>query len=172
MLRLNTIQAQPGATKQRKRLGRGAGSGHGATAGKGDKGQLARSGGTSRPGFEGGQMPLYRRIPKRGFTNVFRRSSAEVNVDQLDRLDAKAGAEVTLDRLVGENLLKGRFDRLVILGGGAVKRAFTVKAHRVTSSAKAKIEKAGGEVELLPIPGPKPRPERRRKDAKPQKAAT
>ncbi len=172
MLRLNTIQAHPGATKRNKRLGRGSGSGHGPTAGKGDKGQLARSGGSVRPGFEGGQMPLYRRIPKRGFTNVFRRPSAEINVGDLDRLDAKAGGEVTLDRLVGEGLTQGRFDRLVILGGGETKRVFTVKAHRVSSSAKTKIERAGGRVELLPIPGPKPRPDRRKKAKAAAKAAT
>ena len=86
MLRLNTITAQPGATHYKKRLGRGSGSGHGPTAGKGDKGQLARSGGSVRPGFEGGQMPLYRRVPKRGFTNFARRSNAVLNLHDLEKL--------------------------------------------------------------------------------------
>src|SRR4051794_2763310 len=99
MLRLNTIKAQLGATHKRKRLGRGSGSGHGPTAGKGDKGQLARSGGTSRPGFEGGQMPLYRRIPKRGFTNPGRRAIAIINVSDLERLDPKAVKVVSLESL-------------------------------------------------------------------------
>src|ERR1700678_4108921 len=89
MLRLNTIKAQPGATHYKKRLGRGSGSGHGPTAGKGDKGQLQRSGGSVRPGFEGGQMPLYRRIPKRGFTNVARRSYVLLNLHDLEKLTIK-----------------------------------------------------------------------------------
>src|SRR6478609_5929874 len=97
MLRLNTIKAQPGATHKRKRLGRGAGSGHGQTAGKGDKGQLARSGGVSRPGFEGGQMPLYRRIPKRGFKNIGRRTNAVLNLFELDTLGT---TEINLENLV------------------------------------------------------------------------
>src|ERR1700739_2880762 len=99
MLRLNTIKAQPGATHKRKRLGRGSGSGHGPTAGKGDKGQLARSGGSVRPGFEGGQMPLYRRIPKRGFKNFARRSNAIVNLGDLEKLDAKSFSEISLETL-------------------------------------------------------------------------
>src|SRR3954453_2050885 len=95
MLTLNTIKAQPGATHKTKRLGRGSGSGHGPTAGKGDKGQLARSGGSVRPGFEGGQMPLYRRIPKRGFTNIARRAIAVLNLTDLERLDPKVFAEIS-----------------------------------------------------------------------------
>jgi large subunit ribosomal protein L15 len=154
MLTLNTIKAHPGATTKRKRLGRGSGSGLGATAGKGDKGQLARSGGHSRPGFEGGQMPLYRRIPKRGFTNIARRSIAIVNVGDLNSYNGK---EVSLEALVASNWIKGRYDRLNILGTGEIKKALTVKAHKVTSSAVAKIEKAGGKVEILPLPGPQPR---------------
>src|SRR4029079_11363004 len=96
MLKLNTIKAQPGATHKRKRLGRGAGSGHGPTAGKGDKGQLQRSGGSVRPGFEGGQMPLYRRIPKRGFKNVNRRTNAVLNLFDLEKLTIK---EISLESL-------------------------------------------------------------------------
>lgn len=153
MLQLNTIKAQPGARKGKKRLGRGSGSGHGKTAGKGHKGQLARTGGSVRPGFEGGQMPLYRRIPKRGFTSLDRRKEALFNVADLEKFDAKALPEVTLESLAKANLLKGRYDRLIILGTGEIKKAFTVKAHRVSESAQEKIQKAGGKVEILPIPG-------------------
>lgn len=157
MLRLNTIKAHPGATKKRKRLGRGSGSGHGPTAGKGDKGQLARSGGSVRPGFEGGQMPLYRRIPKRGFTNIARRTQATINVSDLERLDPKAIKEISLETLQASKMIKGRYDRLTILGTGALTKAFTVKAHRVSESAKEKITQAGGKVEMLAIPGAQPR---------------
>lgn len=153
MLRLNTIKAQPGATHKRKRLGRGSGSGHGPTAGKGDKGQLARSGGSVRPGFEGGQMPLYRRIPKRGFKNVARRTNAILNVSDLERLDQAIFKEISLEALVASNVLKGRYDRLTILGTGDLTKSFVVRAHRVSPAALAKIEKAGGKVEVLPIPG-------------------
>jgi len=153
MLRLNTIRAQKGATHKRKRLGRGSGSGHGPTAGKGDKGQLARSGGTSRPGFEGGQMPLYRRIPKRGFTNIARRSIAVLNLSDLETLNPAEFKEVTLESLVKSNKVKGRYDRLVILGTGEVTKGYHVKAHKVSPAAQEKILKAGGKVELIPIPG-------------------
>ncbi|MEK6577951.1 MAG: 50S ribosomal protein L15 [Bdellovibrionota bacterium] len=153
MLRLNTIKAQPGATHKKKRLGRGSGSGHGPTAGKGDKGQLARSGGTSRPGFEGGQMPLYRRIPKRGFHNFARRTNAVLNLFDLEKLSIK---EISLETLVADQALKGRYDRLTILGTGDLTKALVVKAHRVSGSAQEKITKAGGKVELLLIPGKKP----------------
>ena len=154
MLRLNTIKAHPGATHKRKRLGRGAGSGHGQTAGKGDKGQLARSGGHSRPGFEGGQTPLYRRLPKRGFTNIQRRTQATLNLHDLERFGMK---EVNLESLSSAKKIQGRYDRLVILGVGELKKAVAVKAHRVSASAQEKIQKAGGSVELLPIPGAQPR---------------
>jgi large subunit ribosomal protein L15 len=165
MLTLNTIKAHPGATQKPKRRGRGQGSGLGATAGKGDKGQLARSGGTSRPGFEGGQMPLYRRIPKRGFTNPGRRTNAILNLGDLDRLDASI-KEISLEALQGSNLVKGRHDRLTVLATGELKRAFTVKAHRVSAAAQEKIQKAGGKVELLPIPGPQKREKKQKKAAK------
>jgi len=156
MLQLNTIKAHPGATHKRKRLGRGSGSGHGPTAGKGDKGQLARSGGTSRPGFEGGQMPLYRRVPKRGFKNINRRSNAVLNLFDLEKLNPAELKEISLETLGQFNKVKGRYDRLTILGTGDVTKAFSVKAHRVSPSAQEKIVKAGGKVELLPIPGKKP----------------
>lgn len=157
MLQLNTIRAQPGATQKRKRLGRGSGSGLGATAGKGDKGQLARTGGKVRAGFEGGQMPLYRRIPKRGFKNVGRRTHAELNLADLERLAKASVTDINLESLVAGNWVKGRYDRLVVLGTGELTQAVKVKAHRVSESAKAKIEKAGGAVELLAIPGPQKR---------------
>lgn len=153
MLKLNTIKAQPGSVHKRKRLGRGAGSGHGPTAGKGDKGQLQRSGGSVRPGFEGGQMPLYRRLPKRGFKNSTRRTNAILNVGDLDRLNPADFKEVSLETLVQGNEIKGRYDRLTVLGTGEVTKAFTVKAHRVSPSAAEKIKKAGGSVTLIPIPG-------------------
>jgi large subunit ribosomal protein L15 len=162
MLQLNTIKAQPGATRNRKRLGRGSGSGHGPTAGKGDKGQLARSGGHVRPGFEGGQMPLYRRLPKRGFTNPGRRDEFAINLGDLGTLPASV-KEVTLATLGEAGIAKGRFDRLVILGNGEIKRAVAVKAHRVSASARAKIEKAGGSVELLAIPGAQKREKKAKK---------
>jgi len=153
MLRLNTIKAQPGANHKRKRLGRGSGSGLGPTAGKGDKGQLARSGGSVRPGFEGGQMPLYRRIPKRGFKNFARRAIAVLNVSDLERLDASQVKEVSLETLSQAKLIKGRYDRLTILGTGELTKGFVVKAHKVSPTAQEKITKVGGSVELLPIPG-------------------
>ncbi|HAR43854.1 MAG TPA: 50S ribosomal protein L15 [Bdellovibrionales bacterium] len=152
-MKLNTIKAQPGATHKRKRLGRGSGSGHGPTAGKGDKGQLARSGGSVRPGFEGGQMPLYRRIPKRGFKNFARRSNAVLNVFELEKLDPKEIAVISLETLTELNIVKGRHDRLSILGTGELTKAFEVKAHKISSSAQEKINKAGGKCEVLPIPG-------------------
>src|ERR1700693_2368279 len=103
MLKLNTIKAQPGATHKRKRLGRGSGSGHGPTAGKGDKGQLARSGGHVRPGFWGGQRPRYRRVRKRGFTYIWRRTNAVLNVHDLQKLDPSKFKEVSLETLVAAN---------------------------------------------------------------------
>jgi large subunit ribosomal protein L15 len=153
MLKLNTIKAQPGATHKRKRLGRGAGSGHGQTAGKGDKGQLARSGGSVRPGFEGGQMPLYRRIPKRGFKNFGRRTNAILNLSDLEKMNLGAANEISLEILVSNKLIKGRFDRLTILGNGELTKALNVKAHRISASAAEKIQKAGGKFEVLSIPG-------------------
>ena len=155
MLQLNTFKAHPGATHRKKRLGRGAGSGHGQTAGKGDKGQLARSGGTSRPGFEGGQMPLYRRIPKRGFTNIHRRTTAILNLVDLERLSPSDFPVISLETLGEARLVKGRFDRLTVLGTGEITKAFKIKAHRVSPAALEKIVKAGGTVDFIPIPGKK-----------------
>jgi large subunit ribosomal protein L15 len=165
MLQLNKIKAQPGATHKRKRLGRGSGSGHGPTAGKGDKGQLARSGGSVRPGFEGGQMPLYRRLPKRGFKSLNRRTNAVLNLFDLEKLNSSETGEISLETLTAANVLKGRYDRLTILGTGELTKVFSVRAHRVSASAQEKITKAGGKVELIPIPGEKPVKKKKRVQA-------
>ena len=151
MLKLNTIKAHPGATQKRKRLGRGSGSGLGPTAGKGDKGQLARTGGHVRAGFEGGQMPMYRRIPKRGFTNIHRRTNAIVNLSEFVKL-GKSVKEVTLESLTEAGIIKGRFDRLTILATGEITGAYSIRAHRVSEAAADKIQKAGGKIEMIPIP--------------------
>jgi len=157
MLSLNTIRKQPGSVSQRKRLGRGSGSGLGPTAGKGDKGQLARSGGSVRAGFEGGQTPLYRRIPKRGFTNIHRRTNAVMNLADLEKLDAVKYPEINLEILVSANLIKGRYDRLTILATGELSKKFSIKAHRISEAAQSKIKAVGGSFELLPIPAGKKR---------------
>ena len=150
MLRLNTIKKHPGATTSRKRLGRGSGSGLGPTAGKGDKGQLARTGGHVRPGFEGGQMPMYRRIPKKGFTNIHRRSNVVVNLSELAKLGKLK--DVSMESLLEAGIVKGRHDRLTILATGDLTQAYTIKAHRVSGAAAEKITKAGGTITLIPIP--------------------
>jgi ribosomal protein L15 len=146
MLRLGQIKNAKGATRKKKRLGRGAGSGQGGTAGKGNKGQLARTGGRVRRAFEGGQMPLYRRLPKRGFTNVFGMDYATINLAKLVEFK---GAEVSLETLCEAGLLKTKLDRLKVLGVGELKKSLKFKVHAVSASAKEKIEKAGGSVELL-----------------------
>ena len=149
MLTLNTIKAQPGSTHKRKRLGRGSGSGHGPTAGKGDKGQLQRSGGSVRAGFEGGQTPLYRRLPKRGFTNVHARNHAIVNLADLESKVPAEFKELDLKVMQELGLAKRTSERLVILGNGSISRGFKIKAHRVSESAKKKISAAGGSIEIL-----------------------
>ena len=148
-MRLEDLRPAPGANKRRKRIGRGPGSGHGKTATKGNKGQQARSGGAKGGGFEGGQMPLYRRIPKRGFTPFGGKDEyAIVNVKSL--VGFAAGSVVDPDSLVAARLVKnGHRDRVKILGGGDVAHALTVRVHAVSESAKAKIEAKGGRVELL-----------------------
>ena len=146
MLRLGEIKNSKGANRQTKRLGRGVASGQGGTAGKGHKGQKARTGGSVRRGFEGGQMPLYRRVPKRGFTNIFRTKYAEINLSDLARFE---GNEVTLESLKSEGVLKTKHQKLKVLGTGELKRALKIQAHAITKSAQAKIEKAGGTVQIL-----------------------
>ncbi len=150
-MRLDDLRPAAGAKKRRKRVGRGPGSGHGKTSTKGHKGQKARSGGGTSPGFEGGQMPLYRRLPKRGFTPPGGRTEyAVVNVKSLATF--AAGAAVDPQGLVDAGLIKnsGRA-RVKILGNGDVPHALIVKAHAVSGSARSKIEAAGGRIELLPL---------------------
>jgi large subunit ribosomal protein L15 len=136
----------PGSRRKRKRVGRGPGSGHGKTATRGNKGQLSRSGSTAQYfGFEGGQMPLHRRIPKRGFTNIFRRQYAVINVGDLARFDG----EITPERLVGEGVIKKLGAGLKVLGDGDLAKALVVRAHRFSRSAREKITAAGGTAEEI-----------------------
>ncbi len=135
-----------GATHYRKRVGRGPGSGHGKTAGRGYKGQKSRTGYRHQRGFEGGQMPLHRRVPKRGFTNIFRVEYDIVNLSDLDRFEA--GAAVTPDALAAARLAR-KSRPVKILGDGEIKKALTVSAHKFSASAKARIEAAGGRCEVL-----------------------
>lgn len=144
-MNLNSIPTIKGATHPRKRLGCGEGSGHGKTAGKGHKGQKARSGGGIRIGFEGGQMPLYRKLPRRGFNNKdFRKSYAIVNLADLERLD---GDKVTAETLVAAGLVRKSDNAVKLLGQGSVDKAYTVSLDAVSASAKAAIEAAGGSIE-------------------------
>ena len=148
-MRIDTLSPAQGAVTPAKRLGRGIGSGLGKTSGKGHKGQWARSGGGVRPGFEGGQMPLIRRIPKRGFNNNFRKVYSIVNLDVLD--SCENGATVDIDFLAGKGLIKLVKDGagLKVLGGGKLTKKLTVKASAFSASAKAAIESVGGTVEEL-----------------------
>ncbi len=135
-------------SKNRKRIGRGPGSGHGKTAGKGHKGQNARSGGGVRPGFEGGQLPLYRRLSKRGFNNYkFRTTYATVNVSDLERFDE--GTVVTKELLIEAGLITKELDGIKVLGNGSLKKKLTVKANKFSDTAKQKIENAGGTIEVI-----------------------
>lgn len=145
----NLKPAEGGGVKARKRVGRGIGSGFGKTSGKGHKGQNARSGGGTRSGFEGGQMPLFRRLPKRGFNNLFKKEYAVINVDSLNRFEN--GAEVTLDSLVENRVVRRNEakDGLRVLGNGEVNVAVTVKANHFSKSAVEKIEAAGGKAEVI-----------------------
>jgi large subunit ribosomal protein L15 len=144
---LNELRPVEGSTKTRKRKGRGPGSGLGKTCGRGIKGQRSRSGGGVRLGFEGGQMPLARRLPKRGFYNKWGKEISEVNVGDLDRFES--GATVDVDALKASGLLKKVGDGVKLLGNGEIDRPLTVRVHRVSKSAKAKVEAAGGTVELI-----------------------
>lgn len=148
MARLHDIGPAPGATSSRKRVGRGPGSGLGKTAGRGEKGQKSRSGYSRRWGFEGGQMPLVRRTPKRGFTNIFRTEVAEINLHALESLPA--GTEVTPDLLVQKGLLRrARAGCVKLLGHGDLRAALTIKLHQISAGARQKVEAAGGQVQLL-----------------------
>lgn len=144
---LNTLQPTPGSRRPRKRLGRGPGSGTGKTSGKGNKGQNARSGGGVRPGFEGGQLPLFQRLPKRGFKNVNRKDYAIINLDDLNAFSA--GDVVSPETLLGRNVIKKVLSGVKILGNGQLEKALTVKAHKFSKSAEEAIIKAGGTVEVM-----------------------
>lgn len=146
-MNLNELKPNDGARKKEVRVGRGIGSGSGKTCGRGHKGQKARSGGGVRPGFEGGQMPIYRRLPKRGFKNVWAKKFAEVNVETLNRFED--GSEVDAVALIEYGVLKNVLDGVKILGNGEITKKLTVKAQAFTKSAKAKIEAAGGTAEVI-----------------------
>ena len=146
-MKLHELSPEPGSRKTRTRRGRGLGSGLGKTSGRGQKGQNSRSGGGVRTGFEGGQMPLYRRLPKRGFKNIFAKEYAEVNVSSLNRFDD--GAVVDPVALIEEGILKNVRDGVRILGNGELTKKLTVKANGFTKTAENKIKAAGGEVEVI-----------------------
>lgn len=145
---MNLSELRPGAPKKLpKRKGRGPGSGNGKTGGRGHKGQNARSGGGVRVGFEGGQMPLYRRVPKRGFNNIFGKTYTEVKLSDLERFEN--GTVVNAELLINEGMIKKVNDGVVILGSGEITKNLTVQAARFTKSAQQKIEAAGGKVEVV-----------------------
>ncbi len=146
-MKLNQLTATPGATKARKRIGRGYGAGTGKTAGKGHKGQKARAGHGMRPGFEGGQMPLQRRIPKRGFNNIFGKDIVSVNVGSLNKFED--GAAVDAAALIEAGIIKKCGDGVKVLANGELKKKLTVKASAFSEAAKAKIEAAGGKAEVI-----------------------
>lgn len=147
-MRLHNLKPRPGAKHRRKRLGQGESSGHGKTSGRGGKGQTARSGSSVRIGFEGGQMPLIRRIPKRGFSNARHKTIyIPVNLEALNRFDAGASVDEALLRLTG--LANGRAHGIKILGDGELTKKLTIRAHAFSGSARAKIEAAGGTCEIV-----------------------
>ncbi len=145
MLTLSNLSPHPGATKQKKRLGRGQGTGHGKTAGRGTKGYKSRSGSSIRPGFEGGQMPLQRRLPKRGFTNIFKKQYGIVNIKDLDVFDNDTVVDRTF--LIDQGLVAKKNDLVKILGTGELTKKLIIKVDKVSESARKKIEAAGGKVE-------------------------
>lgn len=147
-MKLHELSPAEGSKKSVKRIGRGAGSGQGKTAGKGHKGQKARAGRGMRPGFEGGQMPLQRRVPKRGFNNIFAKEIAAVNVSALDKA-FEDGATVTVDALIEKGLIKKALDGVKILGNGEITKKLTVQVNSFSSVAKQKIEAAGGKAEVI-----------------------
>jgi large subunit ribosomal protein L15 len=142
---LNTLKPAKGSTHRKKRVGRGPGSGLGKTAGRGEKGQKSRSGYSAKIGFEGGQMPLHRRLPKRGFTNIFKKRWVEISLASLEQ-HFEADAEITPEVLHDRGLIKKAKYDVVVLGNGEVSKPLRVSAHRFTKSAREKIEKAGGAV--------------------------
>ena len=147
MMKLNELSPPPGSQKSSKRLGRGVGSGFGKTAGRGTKGYNSRSGGGVRPGYEGGQMPIQRRLPKRGFTNIFRKKIAVVNIRDLARFES--GSVVDEKALAEAGLIKGQRDGVKLLGKGEIGYPLEIKVNLISKSAREKIEAAGGKVEVL-----------------------
>jgi large subunit ribosomal protein L15 len=146
-VKLNELKSPPGANKRVKRVGRGPGSGHGKTSTRGHKGQKSRSGGGIRPGFEGGQMPLQRRIPKRGFTNIFKKEYAIVNVKDLNTFED--GTVITAALLIEKGLINKEKDGLKVLGDGELEKRLIVKAHKISKQAAQKITDQGGEIEVI-----------------------
>ena len=146
-MKLHELKATEGTRKERNRVGRGMSSGNGKTSGRGHKGQKARSGGGVRPGFEGGQMPLFQRLPKRGFTNINRKDYSIVNLDTLNRFDE--GTEITPELLLENGVVSKLNAGIKILGNGAIEKKLTVKAHKFSASAKEAIEAAGGQTEVI-----------------------
>ncbi|RAV10274.1 50S ribosomal protein L15 [Paenibacillus contaminans] len=146
-MKLHELAPAPGSRQTRKRIGRGIGSGTGKTAGKGHKGQNARSGGGVRPGFEGGQNPLYRRLPKRGFNNISRKEYAIVNIEELNKF--AAGTEVTPELLMESGIVKAPKSGIKVLGNGEITVKLTVKANKFSQSAVDKITAAGGQTEVI-----------------------
>lgn len=146
-MNLSELRPAPGSRTKPTRKGQGVGSGLGKTAGKGHKGQKARSGGGVRPGFEGGQMPLQRRFPKRGFTNIYRKQIVAINLDKLNRFES--GTVITPDLLIENRIINKIADGVKILGNGNVEKAFTVQAHAFSKAAMEKIAAAGGKAEVI-----------------------
>lgn len=166
-MRLHDLKPRPGAKHRRKLLGRGESSGHGKTSGRGGKGQSARSGSSIRPGFEGGQMPLIRRIPKRGFNNVRHATRyAGVNLEALNRFEDGARVDVVALKSVG--LANGKSDGIKILGTGELKKKLTVSAHAFSASARKQIEGKGGSCEVIAKPAPAPKEKASKKEAAPK----
>lgn len=146
-MKLNELSPSKGSTKSRKRLGRGVASGTGKTAGRGNKGHKSRSGGGVKPGFEGGQMPIHRRLPKRGFTNIFRKDYAIVNLRDLSRFEN--GSVVDQALLTQAGLVKGKYFGVKLLALGEIKHPLTIKVNKASNSAIQKVEAAGGKVEVI-----------------------
>ncbi len=146
-MKLHELSPAKGSYQARKRLGRGVASGQGKTAGRGTKGQGSRSGGGVRPGYEGGQMPIHRRLPKRGFTNIFKKQIAIINVQDLNRFES--GSQIDDIALVQQGLVKGRYDAIKLLGKGEIDRPVQIKVNAASKSAQEKITAAGGTVEVI-----------------------
>jgi large subunit ribosomal protein L15 len=146
-MKLHDLKPAPGSTRRRKVIGRGRGSGRGTTAGRGGKGQTARSGASIPAWFEGGQMPLIRRLPKRGFTNIYKKKYGIINVETLERFEP--AQEVTPQLLASKGLIRVQHDGIKVLGAGALTKPLTVHAHKFSQSAVAKIEAAGGKVQVI-----------------------